>query len=63
MVKQKREAVKPPVPTGIRFPADLLRQVEAFAAAKGKETGIPVNRTDAVLYLVRRGLAGEGSKV
>ena len=50
------------VPTGIRIPAELLEQVDAFAKRKAEETGIPVNRTDAILYLVRKGLAAERGK-
>ena len=47
---------------GVRTPAELVRQIDAFADAKARETGLRVSRTDAVLYLVRLGLGAERKK-
>ncbi len=45
--------------TSFRFPPELLRQLDRYAARLSRETGVPVSRAAAAAKLLAAALAAE----
>jgi hypothetical protein len=60
--KRKPQPRRTTVQAGLRVPPELLAQVDAFAAVLAERTGLPVGRTQAMLWLLRRALKVEKHK-
>ncbi len=45
--------------TSFRFPPDLLKQLDRYAARLARETGVPVSRAAAAAKLLAAALAAE----
>jgi len=46
-------------PTSFRFPPDLLKALDRYAARLARETGVPVSRAAAAAKLLASALAAE----
>jgi hypothetical protein len=46
-------------PTSFRFPPELLKQLDRYAARLARETGVPVSRAAAAAKLLAAALAEE----
>ena len=62
MPKRKPQPRRTTVQAGLRVPPDLLEQVDYFARILAERTGLPVGRTQAMIWLLRRALEVEGAK-
>jgi len=61
MVKRKLPR-RTTVQTGLRLPPELIAEVDAFARKLATRTDLPVSRTQAMAWLLRRALDTEKGK-
>ncbi len=56
MSRAKNPAKPKTTLVSVRYPPELLRQVDEFAAAKSREVGSRVSRSRSIVHLLREGL-------